>query len=60
LVRIHEAVTAVLGSPKVKQFIIDGGAVPAPMSIEQFTEFLASQSQTFARIVREAKITADS
>jgi tripartite-type tricarboxylate transporter receptor subunit TctC len=60
LVRIHEAVTAVLGSPKVKQFIIDGGAVPAPMSIVQFTEFLAGQSQTFARIVREANITADS
>ena len=60
LSRIHEAVVAVLNQPKMKNSIIEGGAIPAPMPVEQFEAFLVAQSQTFARIVKEANITPES
>jgi tripartite-type tricarboxylate transporter receptor subunit TctC len=60
LARVHDAVVEVLSQPKMRNSIIEGGAVPAPMSVEKFSAFLVAQSQTFARIVKEAKITAES
>jgi tripartite-type tricarboxylate transporter receptor subunit TctC len=48
-----------LSTPEMQKFIVDGGASPSPMSPDEFRAFLADESAKFARVIREANITAE-
>jgi len=60
LATLNAAAVKVLDTPGMQKTIIDGGAIPAPGTPEAFAAFIAVQSQTYAQIIKEVGITADS
>lgn len=59
LQKINAAVTQALKDPDLAKRLQDQGGEPAPMSVQQFREFIQSESKQFQRIVETAKITAE-
>lgn len=57
--KINEAVTQAIKDPDLSKRLLDQGGEPAPMSSQQFREFIKSESVQFQRIVDIAKITAE-
>lgn len=55
---VHGAATKGLATPEMRKFIVDGGAIPAPTTPEEFGAFIARESKMFAQIIREANVTA--
>lgn len=49
----------VLNAPDVKEALVKHGLTPAPGTREELARFMASESVTWGRIIRERKITAD-
>ena len=49
----------VLNNPEVKDALTKHGLTPAPGTRGELTRFMASETQTWGRIIRERKITAD-
>lgn len=49
----------VLNAPDVKEALVKHGLTPAPGAREELARFMASESVTWGRIIRERKITAD-
>ncbi len=49
----------VLNSPDVKEALLKHGLTPAPGSRDELARFMASETETWGRIVRERKITAE-
>lgn len=56
---INAAVTQALKEPDLAKRLQDQGGEPAPMSIQQFRDFVQSESKQFQRIVETAQITAE-
>ena len=59
LQKINAAVTQALKDPDLAKRLQDQGGEPAPMSVQQFREFIQSESKQFQRIVETAQITAE-
>jgi len=59
LQKINAAVTQALKDPDLAKRLQDQGGEPAPMSVQQFREFIQSESKQFQRIVEAASITAE-
>jgi tripartite-type tricarboxylate transporter receptor subunit TctC len=57
--KINTAVTQALRDPELAQKLRDQGGEPAPMSPQQFRDFIKTESVQFERIVDVAKITAE-
>ena len=55
---VHTAATKALSAPEMRKFIVDGGAIPAPSTPEEFAAFIARESKMFAQIIKEANVTA--
>ena len=55
---VHAAATKGLATPEMRKFIVDGGAIPAPGTPEEFAAFIARESKMFAQIIKEANVTA--
>jgi tripartite-type tricarboxylate transporter receptor subunit TctC len=57
--RIHRAMVAAFSDPQVQERLRNGTLVPAskPMGPAQFGEFLKSEVEKWAKVVREAKIS---
>ena len=55
---VHAAAIKGLETPEMRKYIVDGGAIPAPMTPEEFTAFIAGESRMFAQIIKEANVTA--
>lgn len=49
----------VLNSPDVKEALLKHGLTPTPGTRDELARYMASESTTWGRIVRERKITAD-
>jgi tripartite-type tricarboxylate transporter receptor subunit TctC len=49
----------VLNSPDVKEVLLKHGLTPAPGTRDELARYMASETETWGRIVRERKITAD-
>jgi len=49
----------VLNTPEVKDALVKHGLTPAPGTREDLARYMASESATWGRIIRERKITAD-
>ena len=59
LQKINAAVTQVIKDPDLAKRLQDQGGEPAPMTVQQFRDFIKTESQQFQRIVETAKITAE-
>lgn len=59
LQKINAAVTQALREPDLAKRLQDQGGEPAPMSVQQFRDFIQSESKQFQRIVEAAQITAE-
>lgn len=57
--KINAAVVQALNDPELAKRLQDQGGEPAPMSVQQFRDFVKAESQQFQRIVDSAKITAE-
>jgi tripartite-type tricarboxylate transporter receptor subunit TctC len=57
--RLNAGVVAVLNTPDVKQRIVDLGFMPAASTSEELAAFLQSETVRWARVVKEAGITAE-
>lgn len=49
----------VLNAPEVREALLKYGLTPAPGSREELTRYMASETSTWGRIIRERKITSD-
>jgi tripartite-type tricarboxylate transporter receptor subunit TctC len=59
LQKINAAVTQAMQDPELAKRLQDQGGEPAPMTVQQFRDFVKTESQQFQRIVDTAKITAE-
>lgn len=59
LQKINAAVTNAIQDPELAKRLQDQGGEPAPMSVQQFREFIRTESLQFQRIVETAKITVE-
>lgn len=59
LQRLNAAVTQAIRDPELAKKLQEQGGEPAPMTLQQFRDFVKSESLAFGRIVESAKITAD-
>jgi len=59
LQQLNAAVTQAIKDPELSKKLLDQGGEPAPMSTQQFRDFIKSESVLFQRIVETAKITAE-
>jgi tripartite-type tricarboxylate transporter receptor subunit TctC len=57
--KINAAVTQALRDPELAKKLLDQGGEPAPMSTQQFRDFIKAESVQFERIVTTANITAE-
>jgi tripartite-type tricarboxylate transporter receptor subunit TctC len=56
IAKLHDAVTAALNDPEVRQKLIQSGAEPKPSTPEEFSQFLRSEIERWGRIIREKGI----
>jgi tripartite-type tricarboxylate transporter receptor subunit TctC len=59
LQKLNAAVNQAIKDPELSKKLQDQGGEPAPMSTQQFRDFIKSESIQFQRIVETAKITAE-
>ncbi|SMC61055.1 Bug family tripartite tricarboxylate transporter substrate binding protein [Polynucleobacter kasalickyi] len=59
LQKINLEVTKALRDPALVKKLREQGGQPAPMTTQQFNEFIKKESLIYARVVEKAKITAD-
>ncbi len=59
LQKINAAVTQAIKEPDLAKRLQDLGGEPAPMTVQQFRDFIKTESRQFQRIVETAKITAE-
>jgi tripartite-type tricarboxylate transporter receptor subunit TctC len=57
--KINAAVSAALRDPDLAKRLRDQGSEPAPMTAQQFADFIKTESVQFERIVQVAKIVAE-
>ena len=57
--KINAAVVEALQAPDVVKRMREQGGEPAPMTPQQFRDFIKTESVQYARIVESAKITPD-
>lgn len=58
-VRLNAAVVEALKDPELIKRLRDQGSEPAPMTQQQFRDFIAQETQKYARIVEAARITPE-
>jgi tripartite-type tricarboxylate transporter receptor subunit TctC len=54
--KLNAAVNAVLADPKLKERIHDLGGEPLPMSPDQFGKLVRSETDKWAKVIKEAHI----
>jgi tripartite-type tricarboxylate transporter receptor subunit TctC len=59
VLRLHREIVKALGTPEVKALLAKQGVEPAPGAPEELAAFGKRESDTWARVVKEAKITAN-
>ncbi len=57
--KLNSAVTQAIKDPDLSKRLQDQGGEPAPLSVQQFNDFIKTESIQFQRIVDMAKITAE-
>jgi tripartite-type tricarboxylate transporter receptor subunit TctC len=54
--RLNRATVEVLASPKTVERFVGQGLTPTPSTPAQFSAYLKSETETWIKVVREAKI----
>ena len=54
--KLNKEITACLADPGIKARLSDLGAVPMPMTSEEFGKFIAAETEKWARVIRAANI----
>ncbi len=54
--KLNKEITACLADPEIKARLSDLGAVPMPMTSEEFGKFIAAETEKWARVIRAANI----
>ena len=57
--KLNAAVTQAIKDPELSKRLLDQGGEPAPMSVQQFRDFIKTESVQFQRIVDMAHITPE-
>lgn len=57
--RLHEVTVEILSSPTLRKHLIEQGAEPAPMTAEDFAEFMKAESVKWAQIVKIVNAKVD-
>ena len=57
--KLNTAVTQAIKDPELSKRLQDQGGEPAPMSVQQFRDFIKTESVQFQRIVDMANITPE-
>jgi tripartite-type tricarboxylate transporter receptor subunit TctC len=57
--KLNSVVTQAIKDPELSKRLQDQGGEPAPMSVQQFRDFIKTESAQFQRIVELAHITAE-
>lgn len=57
--RIHATMMKVLDAPDLKQRFVDQGVVAAPLSRAEFLAYIKKERTRWAKVVKDANITAD-
>jgi len=56
--KLNKEINAVLAQPDVRTRLEAAGAVVTPMSVAQFTAFVAGESQKYLRVIKETGVTS--
>src|SRR5689334_9887044 len=56
--KLNKEINAVLTQPDVRTRLEAAGAVVTPMSVAQFTAFVAGESQKYLRVIKETGVTS--
>jgi putative tricarboxylic transport membrane protein len=56
VVRLNAEINRLLVEPDIKAKLVDAGAEVAPMSVDQFEEFVRTEVVKFAAIIKDAGI----
>jgi tripartite-type tricarboxylate transporter receptor subunit TctC len=57
--RLNSTINAILTDPDIKAKLVDAGAEVTPMSVDQFTAFVGSESSKYLQIIKETGATAE-
>ena len=57
--KLHDAVTAALAAPDIRDRLIEAGAIPAPTTAAEFGDLLREELARWGRVVREKNIKAE-
>ncbi len=57
--RLNSAINEILVSPDIKQKLMEAGAEVTPMSVDQFTAFVRSESNKYLKIIKETGVTGE-
>jgi len=57
--RLNTEINRILEQPDVRAKLLENGADVTPMSIDQFTAFVRSESEKYVRIIKETGITPE-
>lgn len=60
LVRLNQELVKVLAAPEVREQLLSHGLEPMPGTSEALAKYIEREYATWGRVVREAKITANS
>ncbi len=59
VVRLNNEIKTALADPTIKAQLANIGAVPMPMTAEQFAKFIADETEKWAKVIRGAGIKAE-
>jgi len=57
--RLNSAINEIIVSPDTKQKLVEAGADVTPMSVDQFTAFVRSESSKYLKIIKETGVTSE-
>jgi tripartite-type tricarboxylate transporter receptor subunit TctC len=57
--RLNSTINAILADPDIKAKLVEAGAEVTPMSVDQFTAFVRSESSKYLRIIKETGATGE-
>jgi tripartite-type tricarboxylate transporter receptor subunit TctC len=57
--RWNRELVKAMSDPEVKEELLKRGLIPSPTTREELGKFIASESATWGKVVRERKITAN-
>jgi tripartite-type tricarboxylate transporter receptor subunit TctC len=55
--KLNKEINAALADPKIKERLADLGSIPTPMSPAAYEKLIVDETDKWAQVIRDAKIT---